>query len=1329
MKTIARLLLLVPFLVTSLLSSGQTNPADDNYRVNRMEGFGSQNWSLNLIKPSLGNCSQTTDFPGLVELPVNGQSSSLQPYSLDLGIVDIINIDLHICPGDISPKVTLFNFGTDTISSAIIFFSYNSGPLDSFNWQGSLAQLEFESIELSELSLIEGAGELLVYSSLPNGLQDENPSNDSLIFAFTVDSSDIMLTLELDNEPEEVDWAVLTLSGDTVIFGGNYTEAGQIHEYEFCKVHPCLTFKINDSGGDGICCDSGEGYYLITRQSTGDTLAFGGEFGYQETTYLCSQENTIPHNPSNFITTWQTDLPGQSEDHQITIPTNQFETYLYHVYWEEVNNPSNSGFVSGLTGDGTIDFPHPGVYQIQISGLFPRIFFLISGDKEKILSIDQWGSNPWTSMRDAFRDCSNLAGQAADAPNLINVSSVATMFQGATSFNQDIGNWDVSSVISMSGMFSGATSFNQNISSWDVSNVDNMHIMFSSATSFNQDIGSWDVSNVENMIGMFSGATSFNQDIGAWDVSSVININGMFQNATLFNQDIGAWDVSSVQTMNGMFLGATSFNQDIGNWNVSNASNMSQMFLGATSFDQNIGFWDVSNVTNMRGMFQNASSFNQNIGDWNVGKVNTMERMFKNAPSFNQDIGNWDVSAVNNMREMFFDAITFNQDIGQWNVSNVNDMALMFRKASSFNQEIGSWDVSNVVNLHDMFSFATLFNSDIGNWDVSGANFMSLMFRQATSFNQDIGTWDVSNVTNISNMFNGATSFNQDISSWDLGNVTNMQGMFLGATSFNQNIADWDLSNVNDISLLFSSATAFNQDISNWDVSNVSNMSRVFYGASSFNHELGSWNLSNVNNMYRFFSFSGLSCENYDQTLLGWSQNTNTPDSLEVGAAGLNYSNPGQSARDSLINGKGWIIDGDSFDPGCYPFLHIVSGEVKTWADVQINNVEMIADGDSVYLEYTNTDGIYELGIPNQGSWTVIPGKNENWTDGVSTLDLIIAQQHIVGLNFFDQPYLHIAADANNDGFVSTFDLVLLQNLILGLLQDISGNSSWRFIPHDHTFDNPDNPLAETWPEARTYFDLDSSLANQDYVAIKIGDVSGDAGQSGQRLLKPVAEIETRIENRGPYREIVVTASEDLYLLGYQMEWQVLCPNLDLCGFDWKNSTLPDLTDEHFHLLVDEGTLRALWWQERPHWVIKGEELFRIKINGDLTDLERVIKLMKRGSRWYSEAYIASENDIIVHEIRHNINTHPGNYPGYRLGQNEPNPFTTSTVIPFELPTDMLVELRITDASGKLIYQTNINGKKGLNRYHLRVSDLPVSLLFYSLLGEGWIDTRRMVGF
>ena len=175
-----------------------------------------------------------------------------------------------------------------------------------------------------------------------------------------------------------------------------------------------------------------------------------------------------------------------------------------------------------------------------------------------------------------------------------------------------------------------------------------MQELFLDAPSFNQNIGNWDVSNVINMESMFNGASKFNQDIGDWDTSSVTNMEEMFDDASKFNQDIGGWDTSSVTDMKAMFDNATDFNQDIGGWDTSSVTDMEEMFREAKNFNQDIGGWDTSSVTTMREMFYEATSFNQDISGWDTSSVTTMREMFYEATSFNQDISGWNVSSVNN---------------------------------------------------------------------------------------------------------------------------------------------------------------------------------------------------------------------------------------------------------------------------------------------------------------------------------------------------------------------------------------------------------------------------------------------------------------------------------------------------------------------------------------------------------------------------------------------------------------------------------------------------------------------------------------------------------
>ena len=92
-------------------------------------------------------------------------------------------------------------------------------------------------------------------------------------------------------------------------------------------------------------------------------------------------------------------------------------------------------------------------------------------------------------------------------------NSMRGMFDGATSFNQNIGNWNTLNVTNFTELFKGATAFNNagtnTIENWNTSAVNSMTDLFWGATAFNQPIGSWDVSNVTNMYRMFDNASSF----------------------------------------------------------------------------------------------------------------------------------------------------------------------------------------------------------------------------------------------------------------------------------------------------------------------------------------------------------------------------------------------------------------------------------------------------------------------------------------------------------------------------------------------------------------------------------------------------------------------------------------------------------------------------------------------------------------------------------------------------------------------------------------------------------------------------------------------------
>ena len=68
-----------------------------------------------------------------------------------------------------------------------------------------------------------------------------------------------------------------------------------------------------------------------------------------------------------------------------------------------------------------------------------------------------------------------------------------------------------------------------------------------------------------------------------------------------------------------------------------------------------------------------------------------------------------------------------------------------------------------------------------------------------------------------------------------------------------------------------------------------------------------------------------------------------------------------------------------------------------------------------------------------------------------------------------------------------------MQKVILGLDNIFPNNESWRFIPSDYVFDNPLDPFSSNFPEGFGYINLNSDMIDQDLIAIKVGDINGNA--------------------------------------------------------------------------------------------------------------------------------------------------------------------------------------------------------------------------------------------
>jgi hypothetical protein len=232
-----------------------------------------------------------------------------------------------------------------------------------------------------------------------------------------------------------------------------------------------------------------------------------------------------------FISQWNTALPGVSTPYMIRIPLagSQGFTYDFFIDWGDGEIEHYSGNLNNVTHTYAV----AGIKTVSITGAFPAINFFTAGDHQKLLSIQQWGTIQWQSFAYAFRNCSNLVITAVDAPDLSNVASMRSMFEGCTALATLPTLWDVSSVTNFRDAFNGASTFIGGIEEWTPVSATTFEGMFKNTASFNADITGWEVGSVSNFNGVFQGASAFNQDLSSWNITSATSMSNMFDESNL----------------------------------------------------------------------------------------------------------------------------------------------------------------------------------------------------------------------------------------------------------------------------------------------------------------------------------------------------------------------------------------------------------------------------------------------------------------------------------------------------------------------------------------------------------------------------------------------------------------------------------------------------------------------------------------------------------------------------------------------------------------------------------------------------------------------------
>ncbi|NVN95784.1 MAG: T9SS type A sorting domain-containing protein [Bacteroidetes bacterium] len=378
----------------------------------------------------------------------------------------------------------------------------------------------------------------------------------------------------------------------------------------------------------------------------------------------------------------------------------------------------------------------------------------------------------------------------------------------------------------------------------------------------------------------------------------------------------------------------------------------------------------------------------------------------------------------------------------------------------------------------------------------------------------------------------------------------------------------------------------------------------------------------------------------------------------------------------------------------------VISGNVHTEQNYLMNNVKLKLNGsganDSVI---TSTNGIYNFNVLQGNSYTITPSKGNDISalSGLSTLDLILIQRHILNIQPLNSAYKVIAADVNQSGNISTMDILLIKSLILQTATNFPNNEIWKFVNSDYVFSNPQQPFP--YENTRSYSNA-NNLTDQNFIAVKLGDVNNSWNPNTSKN-SAVGNINfdllSQNANYGDIISIPVKVSNFNDVSGYQfsLEWN---PN----DFEFVAIDNEALIGNYGTNYASQGKITALWSTENTNGqnLADGTTVFTLKLKViNHNSVNSSIQI--NSSITHSEAYNSNLDELTVVATSANIRINnatsisENQKEGYYLLQNSPNPFSDNTLITFNLPENQKVVLTIYNLLGEEVYNFSGNYTKG----------------------------------
>ncbi len=408
----------------------------------------------------------------------------------------------------------------------------------------------------------------------------------------------------------------------------------------------------------------------------------------------------------------------------------------------------------------------------------------------------------------------------------------------------------------------------------------------------------------------------------------------------------------------------------------------------------------------------------------------------------------------------------------------------------------------------------------------------------------------------------------------------------------------------------------------------------------------------------------------------------------------------------------------------------LVSGNIHTESFQMVEDVMVeLMNGNVMQTQMpTEEDGDYAFGDLAAAAYQVVPHKDDSFINGVSTLDLVMIQRHILDVERFNSPYKAIAADADNSGSVNGIDLVTLRKLILGIITELPFDQKpWRFPTEDQQFADVNKPFPFT-EVVSAELNGENQQTGQNFVAVKVGDVNADAmvnfkqqqtvdNRSGQTLH---LEVEDKGLVQGTIADIDIKSTNMEDIAGFQTTFSF---NSDVLQFAGITADGLEVSESNVGLTnVDQGYITLSWNNLDGVTVEAFRTLFTLHFEV-LESANVSEQLFLSSVMTKSEAYTGDFETINLSMDYKGVDL-----TDFVLHQNIPNPFSDNTEVRFSLPEASTVTFTVFDVNGRVLLRNASDYEGGSHTILLTKDELAsTGVMYYQIETVFGTASRKMI--